>query len=126
MWLRLKLSPLGAEPCFGYDQFWECPDYLVRRALKELDQWEQREYNMSSLVTARLACLIEAVAAGFGGGKPQSTPLDFLPYPDMFKSSDPSRKSRMSKKTRELFMDLLRRGLIPTDVVVAFSDELNN
>lgn len=126
MWFRLRLSPLGSEPAFSLEAFWECPEYLIRRALHELDQWEQLQLNLGSLATARLASMGEAIAAGFAGSKPKSTPLDFLPFPDRFKTqgADSSRKHRMATRTREVFNSLLRRGSIPTDVAVAFSDEI--
>lgn len=69
--------------------------------------------------------MAEAIAAGFGGSKPKTTPLDFLPFPDRFKKKEEAgRKSRMSPRTHTIFKNLLNKGLIPTDVVVAFADEL--
>ena len=98
----------------------------MRRAVRELDQWEQLQHNLGSLATARLAALGEAVAASFGGSKPKSTPLDYLPFPDRFKQGAGKTKARMQTNTRRIFNMLLNRGLIPTDVAVAFSDEIDN
>ena len=90
MYFRINSSdlkdPRWAERSFGKQR---CRD--VHAAIQFLEKHETQKYNLHSLATAKLGCV---VVSAVGGKKAQVSPGDFLPF-------DPSKQKDQSGVTPE-------------------------
>lgn len=119
------MSRLGDD--FPRDRFVRTPITVIRWALREIDNYQQEQANISAVTTARLVATVVQVAHAFSGSKrppPKLSVTDFLPYPD-WKEPEASTEGP-DDYTRLLLVQLSRQGAIPGHVMTALLTPLSS
>jgi hypothetical protein len=94
-------------------RFLRTPIGLLRTVLKELDDTEKVNADISSYSTAKLATLVLQLGYALNKTKsPKVTIKDYLPFAHTPESSQPP-KDGPSPATREVLLSALRQGQIP-------------
>lgn len=122
MYIRLKLSPLG--PDFTPERFLTTPVRTLGWLLERLSEHEQNQHNLASVSVAHLNNQLMWASYGMGGGKgpkPQAKVVDFLPFPEAAKPTQPNSiytNKEALNLTRESLRRALSSGRIPYDIFI--------